>query len=216
MKENLVELVFILDKSGSMSGLEKDTIGGFNSLIKKQKLESGEAIVSLVLFDSKINIVSDRVNLNEVKLLTNKEYTPSGCTALLDAVGMSINHIKSVQANLKEEDKPSRTLFIITTDGYENSSREYTYSVIKKLIAFVKEKEDFEFLFLGANIDSEEEAEKLGIDKDYSVNYINDAKGLKVNREALCCTISKVRKNKKITKDWKKEIEADFVNRENL
>lgn len=214
MKENLVELVFILDKSGSMSGLEKDTIGGFNSLIEKQKLESGEAIVSLVLFDSKINIVNDRVNLKEVKPLTDKEYTPSGCTALLDAVGMSINRIRNVQANLKEEDRPSRTLFVITTDGYENSSREYTYSVIKKLIDLVKEKEKFEFLFLGANIDSAEEAEKLGIDKDYSVNYINDAKGLKVNREALCMTVTNVRKNKKITREWKKEIESDFNNRE--
>jgi uncharacterized protein YegL len=214
MKENLVELVFILDKSGSMSGLEKDTIGGFNSLIEKQKLESGEAIVSLVLFDSKINIVNDRVNLKEVKPLTDKEYTPSGCTALLDAVGMSINRIRNIQANLKEEDRPSRTLFIITTDGYENSSREYSYSVIKKLIDLVKEKEKFEFLFLGANIDSAEEAEKLGIDKDYSVNYINDAKGLKVNREALCMTVTNVRKNKKITREWKKEIESDFNNRE--
>ncbi len=214
MKENLVELVFILDKSGSMSGLEKDTIGGFNSLIEKQKLESGEAVVSLVLFDSKINIVNDRVNLKEVKPLTDKEYTPSGCTALLDAVGMSINRIRNVQANLKEEDRPSRTLFVITTDGYENSSREYTYSVIKKLIDLVKEKEKFEFLFLGANIDSAEEAEKLGIDKDYSVNYINDAKGLKVNREALCMTVTNVRKNKKITREWKKEIESDFNNRE--
>lgn len=214
MKENLVELVFILDKSGSMSGLEKDTIGGFNSLIEKQKLESGEAIVSLVLFDSKINIVNDRVNLKEVKPLTDKEYTPSGCTALLDAVGMSINRIRNVQANLKEEDRPSRTLFVITTDGYENSSREYTYSAIKKLIDLVKEKEKFEFLFLGANIDSAEEAEKLGIDKDYSVNYINDAKGLKVNREALCMTVTNVRKNKKITREWKKEIESDFNNRE--
>ena len=214
MKENLVELVFILDKSGSMSGLEKDTIGGFNSLIEKQKLESGEAVVSLVLFDSKINIVNDRVNLKEVKPLTDKEYTPSGCTALLDAVGMSINRIRNVQANLKEEDRPSRTLFVITTDGYENSSREYTYSAIKKLIDLVKEKEKFEFLFLGANIDSAEEAEKLGIDKDYSVNYINDAKGLKVNREALCMTVTNVRKNKKITREWKKEIESDFNNRE--
>lgn len=214
MKENLVELVFILDKSGSMSGLEKDTIGGFNSLIEKQKLESGEAIVSLVLFDSKINIVNDRVNLKEVKPLTDKEYTPSGCTALLDAVGMSINRIRNVQSNLKEEDRPSRTLFVITTDGYENSSREYTYSVIKKLIDLVKEKEKFEFLFLGANIDSAEEAEKLGIDKDYSVNYINDAKGLKVNREVLCMTVTNVRKNKKITREWKKEIESDFNNRE--
>lgn len=213
MKENLTELVFIIDKSGSMSGLEKDTIGGFNSLIEKQKKEEGEAVVTTILFNEKLEVIHDRKPLAEIQKLTEKEYFVSGCTALLDAIGQTINHIKNVQENLKDEDRPSKTLFVITTDGMENSSREYTYIKVKKLIDQVKEKEKYEFIFLGANIDSEEEAAKLGIDKDQAVNFKNDSAGIEINYCALDMAIKSVRVGKKLTKAWRNSIDEDVKKR---
>ena len=213
MKDNLTELVFILDKSGSMSGLEKDTIGGFNSLIEKQKKEKGEAVVSTVLFNDHMDVIYDRVNINEVPKLTDKEYFVDGCTALLDSLGNSINHILHIHENLKEDECPSKTLFIITTDGMENSSHEYTYKKIKKLIDSSKEKNGFEYIFLGANIDSEEEAAKLGIDKNQAVTYKCDEVGIGMNYNALHDAISSFRSERKLSKKWRESIDNDVKKR---
>ena len=213
MKDDLTELVFILDKSGSMSGLEKDTIGGFNSLIEKQKKEKGDAIVSTVLFNEHMDVIYDRVNINEVPKLTDKEYYVEGCTALLDALGNSINHIIHIHENLKEDECPSKTLFVITTDGMENSSHEYTYKKIKNLIDSSKEKNGFEFIFLGANIDSEEEASKLGIDKDQAVNYKCDKAGIDMNYIALHDAISGFRSERRLSKKWRESIDNDVKKR---
>lgn len=213
MKENLTELVFIIDKSGSMSGLEKDTVGGFNSLIEKQKKESGEAVVTTILFNENIQAIHDHLPISQIPQLTDKEYFVSGCTALLDAIGQTINHVKHNQENTKEEERPAKTLFVITTDGMENSSKEYTYQKVKKLIDQVKEKEKFEFIFLGANIDSEEEAAKLGIDKDQAVNFRNDSAGIEINYYALDMAIKSVRVGKKLTKAWRNTIDEDVKKR---
>jgi len=213
MKKDLTELVFILDRSGSMSGLEKDTIGGFNSLIEKQKKEQGEAIVSTILFSDKMDIIHDRININEIAKLTENEYYVCGCTALLDAVGSTINHIKHIQDNLRDDEKPEKTLFVITTDGMENSSHEFKYSMIKDLIKDAKENRKYEFIFLGANIDSEEEATKLGINKEYAASFINDCEGIGINYDAICCAISHIRAEKKMPTGWRDTIDADMKKR---
>lgn len=163
MKTNLTELVFILDRSGSMQGLEKDTIGGFNAMLEKQKKEPGEALVSTVLFDDRIEMLHDRVKLGEVRPITEKEYCVRGCTALLDAVGGAIRHIGNIHKYARPEDVPERTLFVITTDGMENASRRYTADKVRRMIEHEKEKYGWEFLFLGANIDAVETAGSLGI-----------------------------------------------------
>ena len=212
MKENLTELVFILDKSGSMCGLEADTIGGFNSLIEKQKKETGEAIVSTILFSDDSQVLHNRINLQDVGKMTDKEYFTSGCTALLDAVGSSIKHVVKVQESLPDEERPAKTLFIITTDGQENASHEYSYSNIKKLIEKQTEK-GWEFIFLGANIDAAKEAEKVGILRENAVNYNCDEVGVKLNYEVLGCAINSARKNKKIDPSWRKEIDDDYQKR---
>lgn len=193
MNKNLTELVFIIDKSGSMSGLENDTIGGFNSLIEKQKKETGKAIVSTILFSDVIDVIHDRLDIDQVPNLTSKDYFVCGCTALLDAIGQTLTRIIHVQENLKDDEQPEKTLFIITTDGMENSSKEYSYKKIKELINMVKEKYNYEFIFLGANIESEEEASKLGIDCDNAVTYKNDSEGIKLNYCALHEAITNVR-----------------------
>lgn len=212
MKQNLTELVFILDKSGSMSGLEADTIGGYNSLIEKQKKEDGEAVVSTVLFSDKIDVIHNRVKLGTIGKLTDKEYFVSGCTALLDAIGSSIQHIKKVHMDMKEDEVPSKTLFVITTDGMENASREYSYEKINNLIE--KQKEDgWEFIFLGANIDAAAEASKFGIDSDKAVNYNCDAEGVNLNYEALDCAITSMRTTGSVKKSWRRKIDADFEKR---
>lgn len=213
MKNNLTEIIFILDRSGSMSGLEKDTIGGFNSLIKKQQNEPGEALISTVLFDDKSRVIYDRVPLSSVKPMTEEDYYVGGCTALLDAVGMAIHHIGNVHKYAREEDRPDKTLFIITTDGMENASREYTYPRLKKIIEKQKEKYGWEFLFLGANIDAPETAESFGIDRDHAVDYNCDSKGTALNYEVLCDVVGDVRSGKKITAEWKNKIMKDYHER---
>lgn len=208
MKKDLVELVFIIDKSGSMQGLESDTIGGFNSLIEKQKKEPGEAILSLVLFDTNINFVYDRINIKDVPELTEKEYYASGCTALLDAVGTSISYINHVRESLLEELKPEKTLIVITTDGLENSSREYTYPKVKELISKAKES-GYEFIFLGANIDSEVEASKIGIAKEFAATYKHTSRGVRNSMKAFECATSIVRNGEQLDESWKGELIDD-------
>ena len=214
MKNDLTELVFILDKSGSMSGLEKDTIGGFNSLIEKQRKEEGRAVVSTILFNHDVEVIHDRVDLNAINELTDMEYCVSGCTALLDAMGNAINNILNKQNKLSDSDKPSKTMFVITTDGMENSSREYTYKAIKKMIEKAKKENEWEFIFLGANIDAVAEANKFGIDESHAVKYKCDSKGVSLNYECLSSAISDIRKNKKMSKSWRKAIDKDLKARE--
>lgn len=207
MKKALTEIVFILDKSGSMEGLERDTIGGFNSMIKKQKKEEGEALISTILFNSTSQVIHDRVELKQIALLTRADYICEGTTALLDAVGGAIHHIKTVHRYIKREDVPEKTLFIITTDGYENASRHYSYSKIKEMISVQKEK-GWDFLFLGANIDAIAEANKFGLNQDYAVNYRCDSQGTSLNYDVICETVSEFRKSSKgVDKSWKERIE---------
>ena len=219
MRKGLTEIVFILDRSGSMSGLEKDTIGGYNSLIKKQKKEDGEAYISTVLFDDRTEVLHDRVGLDKIKPMTEEEYYVRGCTALLDAVGGAIHHIGNVHKYAREEDRPEKTLFIITTDGQENSSRMYTYEKVKRMVERQKKKYGWEFLFLGANIDAVAEAGRFGIKPDRAVNYECDEIGTAVNYRALNKAVSRVRNcaanemDKALAADWKEEIEADYSKR---
>ena len=214
IKSNITEIVFILDRSGSMSGLEKDTIGGFNSLIEKQKKEEGTAYISTVLFDNHSEVLHDRVPLDRIKPMTEEEYYVRGCTALLDAVGGAIHHIGNVHKYARPEDRPSKTLFIITTDGMENASRRYTADKVKAMISRQKEKYGWEFLFLGANIDAVETAGKFGIERDMAVDYNCDKEGTALNYEVLSDTISQVRCcSAPISKNWKKRIEEDYKKR---
>lgn len=213
MKKGLVELVFILDRSGSMSGLETDTIGGFNSMIKSQKSVAGECIVTTVLFDDRYELLHDRINLKGISPLTEKEYYVRGTTALLDAVGRTINKIASVQRNTAEEERAEKVLFIITTDGYENASREYSYDKVKAMIEKERDKYGWEFLFLGANIDALETAEKFGISKDRAADYHADGEGTRVTYQAMDQAVRTIREQKTMDKDWKKKIDEDYKNR---
>ena len=213
MKKNLTELVFILDHSGSMAGLEKDTIGGFNAMIEKQKGEEGEAYVSTVLFDNYTKVIHERVTLDRVPELTRKEYYVRGCTALLDAVGGAIHHIGNIHKYAREEDRPEKTLFVITTDGMENASRHYTYERVKAMIQRQKEKYGWEFLFLGANIDAAKEAARFGIEADRAANYHADTLGTKVIYEAVSETVCDFRASKPMATSWKDRIDADFKKR---
>ncbi len=196
MRKGLTEVVFILDRSGSMSGLEADTIGGFNSMINKQKKEEGEALISTVLFDDQNDVIYDRVPVEKVEPMTDREYYVRGCTALLDALGGAIHHISNVHKYIREEDRPEKTLFIITTDGMENASRNYNYDKVKKLVENAKEKDGWEFLFLGANIDAIEVAGRFGISEDRALNYECDKAGTKLNFHVLAETVSAVRRSK--------------------
>lgn len=219
MRKGLTEIVFILDRSGSMSGLEADTIGGYNSLIEKQKKEEGEVYISTVLFDDVCEVLHDRVALDKVRPITDKEYYVRGCTALLDAIGGAIHHIGNVHKYAREEDIPEKTLFIITTDGQENSSRRYSYEKVKHMVERQKEKFGWEFLFLGANIDAIAEAKRFGIKEDRAVNYHCDSEGTAVNYAVLSKTVSNVRQCASICemKDaldgWDDEIRADYKSR---
>ncbi|MBO4859735.1 MAG: VWA domain-containing protein [Treponema sp.] len=207
MKKNLTEIVFILDKSGSMSGLEKDTIGGYNSFIERQKKVEGEAYVSTVLFSNYSNVIHDRVPLEKIEPMTEEQYTTDGCTALLDAIGGAIKHIGNVHKYAREEDRPEKTVFVITTDGQENSSHEYTYEKIKKLISRQQEKYGWEFMFLGANMDAISEASKLGIGKDRAVRYECDAAGTMLNFACVSEAMVDFREGKEMTSGWKTKIE---------
>ena len=193
MKKGLTELVMILDRSGSMSGLEADTIGGFNSMIEKQKKEDGEAFVSVVLFDDVTEVIYDRVDIRQVEPMNDTQYYVRGCTALLDAIGGAIDHIGNVHKYAREEDVPEKTLFIITTDGMENASRRYSYDRVRRMIEYRKEKDNWEFLFLGANIDAVSVAGRFGINANRAVRYEHDREGTRLNYSVLAETVSCVR-----------------------
>ena len=193
MRKGLTEIVFILDRSGSMSGLEADTIGGFNSLIEKQKKEEGEAIISTILFDDQTEVLYDRIDVKNIEPMTDEQYYVRGCTALLDAVGGAVSHISDIHKKANDEDIPEKTLFIITTDGMENASRKYTYEKVKKMIEKKKKKRNWEFLFLGANIDAVSVAGKFGIAPKRAINYKSDKKGTRLNYEVLGKTVSNYR-----------------------
>lgn len=213
MRKNLTEIVFILDRSGSMSGLEADTIGGFNSMIEKQKRAEGEALVSTVLFDNISEVIHDRVSVQSIQPMTDKDYTVRGCTALLDAIGGAIHHIGNVHKYARDEDVPEHTLFVITTDGMENASQRYDSEKVKKMIERQKEKYGWEFLFLGANIDAVEAAKHFGISEDRAVNYHSDRKGTQLNYEVLSEAICSVRCSAPLGADWKKRIDEDYSKR---
>ena len=213
MKKNLTELVFILDRSGSMAGLEGDTIGGFNAMIEKQKGEPGEALVSTVLFDHESEVIHDRVDIQRIEPMTRQQYYVRGCTALLDAVGGAIHHIGNVHKYAREEDRPEKTLFVITTDGMENASRKYSYDRLKAMIERQKEKFGWEFIFLGANIDAAKEAARFGISEDRAANYHADSKGTAVVYEAVSEAVCSVRASKPMSADWKRKVDADYRKR---
>ena len=214
MKQNFTEIVFILDRSGSMAGLEKDTIGGFNAMLEKQRREPGEAVISTVLFDSTCDVIHDRLPLDRIPALTEKEYFVRGCTALLDAVGGAIHHIGNVHKYAREEDRPEKTLFVITTDGMENASRRYTYDKVKAMISRQKEKYGWEFLFLGANIDAAREAARFGIAPDRAADYHADHQGTEVIYESVSEAICQVRAcAAPLSAGWKKKIDADYKKR---
>ena len=210
----MTELVFILDRSGSMAGLEADTIGGFNSMIARQKQEAGEAVVSTVLFDNESVVIHDRLPLAEVPLMTKKEYFTRGCTALLDAVGGAIHHIGNIHKYARSEDVPEHTLFVITTDGMENASHRYSVRRVKEMIQHQKEKYGWEFLFLGANIDAVETAGHLGIAPDRAVNYHCDSVGTRLNYEVVGQAVAAVRCSAPLDEHWKDAIEEDFRKRQ--
>ena len=213
MNNNLTELVFILDRSGSMAGLEGDTVGGFNAMVEKQKKEEGEAYLSAVLFSSDSRVLYDRVDVRKVEPMTERQYFVGGCTALLDAIGDAVHHIANVHKYAREEDRPAKTVFVITTDGMENASRRYTYDAVKQLIERQRERFGWEFLFLGANMDAVSAARRFGIREDRAVRYECDSAGTALNFDVVSETIGSVRAGKPIAKNWKARIEADYAER---
>jgi uncharacterized protein YegL len=216
MKKDLIEMVFILDRSGSMSGLEKDTIGGFNSLIEKQKKVPGEALISTVLFDDQFQVIHSRKNIHEIMPMTSNEYYVRGSTALLDAIGRSIIKIMNTHVKLSEDQKPEKTLFVITTDGMENASREYHKHQIKSMIENQKEKFGWEFIFLGANIDAVMTARDFGIASDRVANYHADEDGVQLNYHTINEAVREFRVNHSISPDWKSDIDRDFTERKKV
>ena len=213
MKNLTTELVFILDKSGSMSGLESDTIGGYNAMLKKQQEEPGEAIVTTILFDDNYEILHDRTNIKGIKPITDKEYYVGGLTALLDAIGKTINKIVNATRHTEKEYQPDKVMFVITTDGMENASREFGYEKIKAMIEKQKKEYGWEFIFLGANIDAVAAARDIGIDEDRAANYHADEEGTTLNYRIVSETISNLRADKIVSPDWKKEIDLDYKGR---
>ncbi len=213
MKNNITELVFILDRSGSMSGLEGDTIGGFNSLIDKQRKQEGECYVSTVLFDNVSEVLHDRVKLSEIPRMTEDDYTVRGCTALIDAIGGAIRHIANIHKYTRPEDVPEHTMFVIMTDGMENASRRYSSGEVKKMIEREKEEYGWEFLFIGANIDSVETAGRFGIGADRSVNYHADHEGTAVVFETVAETVCGFREKRPLKASWGEKINRDFKSR---
>ena len=212
MSNKSTELVFILDESGSMYELKKDTIGGFNSMVSKQKNIEGECYVTTVLFSDRSKTIHDRINLNEVSLMTDSDYEPNGCTALMDAVGDTINHITKIHKYIRKEDVPVKTLFVIMTDGEENASRRYSRKTIKDMIK-IKKESGWEFIFIGANIEAEEVAELYGINATNAVNYHADTIGSGVVYESLNEVVGNFRVNKKLKSNWKDNIKKDYESR---
>ena len=213
MKNGITELVFILDRRGSMSGLEADTIGGFNAMIEKQKKLEGKCFVTTVLFDNDSKVLHDRLPLEQVPAMTDRDYQVGACTALLDAVGGTIRHIAGIHKYARPEDVPEHTLFVITTDGMENSSRRYTVERVKQMIEHEKEKYGWEFIFLGANIDAVSAAARMGIGADRAVDYHADSEGTAKNFSVLSEAVGAVRCSRELTADWKADIERDFKGR---
>ena len=214
MKKNLTELVFILDRSGSMQGLEGDTIGGFNAMLEKQRKEPGEAFVSTVLFDDQTEVLHDRVRVGEIQHITEREYYVRGCTALLDAIGGAIHHIGNIHKYARPKDVPEHTLFVITTDGMENASRRYSIRRVKEMIQRQQENYGWEFLFLGANIDAVETANHLGIAPERAVNYHCDSEGTRLNFQVVGEAVAAVRCSAPLDAHWKDAIEEDFRKRQ--
>ena len=212
-KNDLTELVFVLDCSGSMAGLVEDTIGGFNSMIEKQKSEPGRAFVSTVLFDGESRVLHDRLPLEQVPPMTRRDYLPGGCTALLDALGGAIRHIGNIHKYARPEDVPAHTLFVITTDGLENASRRYSGGQVRQMVQRQKDRYGWEFLFLGANIDAVETARQYGIGADRAATYRSDSSGTRLNYDVLSDAIGRVRAGTPMTADWKAPIEADMRQR---
>ena len=213
IKNGITELVFILDRSGSMAGLESDTIGGFNAMIKKQKKQKGKCYVSTVLFDDISEVLHDRISLDDIKPMTDKEYTVRGCTALIDAVGGAIRHIGNIHKYARKEDVPEHTMFIITTDGMENASRKYNSDKVREMIKRQKEKYGWEFLFIGANIDAVETASRYGIDEDRAVNYVPDSAGTHILYDSVCAVVGNIRANKCVDKAWSDKLNKDYNRR---
>ncbi len=210
MKKNLAEIVFIIDRSGSMNGLEEDTIGGYNQFLSKQKEVEGEAVVSTILFDDKFEVLHDRIDIKKVNPITTKEYYVRGTTALYDAIGRSINHIGNVLHLTKEEDRPEKVIFVIITDGMENSSREFSHYIIKDMIEHQKTKYSWEFLFLGANFDAESFAESISISRDRAVRYQYSGYGIRSNYSALSEAIFDMRTtDEKIDDSWKEKVKKE-------
>ena len=213
-RENLTELVFILDRSGSMSGLEEDTIGGFNSVIEKQKRQSGKCLVTTVLFDSRVQTLHDRVELHELRPMTRKDYCVGGSTALLDALGGTIRHIANIHRYARPEDVPARTSFVIMTDGMENASRVFGGEEVRRMIRHEKEKYGWEFLYLAANIDAVETAERMGICQNRAVNYHPDGQGVQMAYDAVSRAVSARRASAEpISADWCADVDRDYRNR---
>ncbi len=213
MNNNLTEIVFILDRSGSMVGLEDDTIGGFNAMVEKQKKEPGEALLSAALFSNGCEVLYDRADIQKVELMTEEQYQVGGCTALLDAIGWTVHHIGNVHKYAREEDRPGKTIFVITTDGMENASHSYTYEEVQRMVKHEQEKYGWEFLFLGANMDAITTARTFGIRADRAVRYKCDSAGTELNYQVVRETVAKVRRHETIGADWSAMIEADVKKR---
>lgn len=214
MKKGLTELVFILDKSGSMGGLETDTIGGYNTMLTKQQVLEGDCRITTVLFDNNYELLHDRIDIRAVSPITEKEYAVGGTTALLDAIGRTIHKIGKVQKHTAQDYRAEKVMFVIITDGHENSSREYSVEKVRSLIEDQKAKYGWEFVFLGANIDAAETAEHFGISRDRAQNYHADSQGIELNFRAMSEAISSYREHDALPEGWKKEIEKDYKKRD--
>ena len=213
MNDKLTEIVFILDRSGSMAGLEDDTIGGFNAFVEKQKKEEGEALLSAVLFSDESAVLYDRADIRKVEPMSERQYQVGGGTALLDAIGGAVRHIRNVHRYAREEDRPGRTVFVITTDGMENASRSFSYAEVQRMVKHEQEKYGWEFLFLGANMDAIAAARSFGIREDRAVRYKRDSAGTALNYDVVCEAVTSVRKRRTLEPDWSAPIEADVRER---
>ena len=213
MKNNITELVFILDRSGSMCQLTDDTVGGFNSLIEKQKGEPGECLVTTVLFDTRIDRLHDRLRLQDVPQMTRRDYVPGGCTALLDAIGSTIDHIVDIHRYARPEDVPENTIFVITTDGMENASHRYTNEQIRRMVELEQEKYGWQFIFLGANIDSFAAGSGLGFRPEHITNFVPDSMGMEANYRSVGKAVSAARMSMPVSASWKEDAEADYKKR---